>query len=390
MAHDSRARMRTILYDGWPLAYAPNSPGALHTLTLLEAHPPDFEPILALPALPPEWFSGRFQTRLLPASNTSRGRLSWEQRTLPAIAREMGASLVHLTSSSPGLFSQVPNIISPAGFASALGVMENDYHAAGSLPQWDSGQNKSLSERLRQSFSRSAYERVQTVLWPEDIGLLNSKLEPANLKQLPPIVHPAFLSDQEQVLDEPLVDSLLEDYLLYHGPYSLLSTQSLLKAWSWAAGPIGQNYPLALVGVDTILEQPLRQLLVEADLESSVRILPSLPPAQLALLYRRCTALFHPWPLSVWGDPVRHALASGRPVIAAESDRTASLVGPAAYLVSGNDTRGLGGALITVVVEEEMRENLSQAARVRSAGWDTALFQEKLSQVYRDLAVVNG
>jgi hypothetical protein len=50
----------------------------------------------------------------------------------------------------------------------------------------------------------------------------------------------------------------------------------------------------------------------------------------------------------------------------------------------------LGGALITVVVEEEMGENLSQAARARSAGWDMAVFQEKLSQVYRDLIVIDG
>jgi hypothetical protein len=380
--------MRTILYDGWPLSYAPNSPGALHMLTLLEAHPPDFEPMLALPAPPPAWFSPRFQTQLLPAANTSRGRLSWEQRTLPGLARKTGVSLVHLTSSSPALFSTVPNIISPAGFGSALGVEESEYHAAGSQDQWDPGQNKSLGERLRQSLSRSAYERVQTVLWPDDIGFLNSTLEPANLKQLPPIVHPAFLPAQEQVLDEPVVDSLPGDFLLYHGPYRLLSAQPLLKAWSWAAGPIGQTYPLVLVGVDPILEQPLRQLLREADLESSVRILPILPPVQLAFLYRRCTALFHPWPLSVWGDPVRHALASGRPVIASKSDRTESLVGPAAYLVSGNDARGLGGALITVVVEEEMGENLSQAARARSAGWDMAVFQEKLGQVYRDLAAI--
>jgi glycosyltransferase involved in cell wall biosynthesis len=163
-----------------------------------------------------------------------------------------------------------------------------------------------------------------------------------------------------------------------------------LKAWSWAAGPIGQTYPLALVGVDPILEQPLRELLRETDLESSVRILPILPPVQLAFLYRHCTALFHPWPLSVWGDPVRHALATGRPVIASKSDRAESLVGPAAYLVSGNDTRGLGGALITIVVEEEMGENLSQAARARSAGWDMAVFQEKLSHVYRDLTAIDG
>jgi hypothetical protein len=382
--------MRTILYDGWSLSYAPNSPGALHTLTLLEAHPPDFEPMVALPALPPEWFSARFQTRLLPASNTSRGRLSWEQRTLPGLARKTGASLVHLTSSSPALFSPVPNIISPAGFGSALGVEEIEYHALGSPDQWDPGQNKSLAERLRLSLSRSAYERVQTVLWPEDIGFMNNKPQPANLKHLPAIVHPAFLPAETKGLDEPIVDSLPEDFLLYHGPYSFLSAQSLLKAWSWAAGPIGQTYPLALVGVDTIMEQPLGQLLREADLESSIRILPSLPPIQLALLYRRCTALFHPWPLSVWGDPVRHALASGRPVIAAKSDRAESLVGPAAYLVSGNDTRGLGGALITVVVEEEVGENLSQAARARSAGWDMAVFQEKLSQVYRDLAMIDG
>jgi hypothetical protein len=42
-----------ILYDGWSLAYSPDSPAALHLLTLLAANPPEARPLVALPAPAP-------------------------------------------------------------------------------------------------------------------------------------------------------------------------------------------------------------------------------------------------------------------------------------------------------------------------------------------------
>ena len=43
-----------VLYDGWPLVFAPNNPAALHLLAVLAQHPPGFAAHLALPDAAPE------------------------------------------------------------------------------------------------------------------------------------------------------------------------------------------------------------------------------------------------------------------------------------------------------------------------------------------------
>ena len=62
-------------------------------------------------------------------------------------------------------------------------------------------------------------------------------------------------------------------------------------------------------------------------------------------------------------------------------------MGPAAYLVSAGkdghvDTRAMGAAIVTVIVEESVAEELSRAARERSARWEQHDFSEALQQAY--------
>ena len=113
--------------------------------------------------------------------------------------------------------------------------------------------------------------------------------------------------------------------------------------------------------------------------------MPSTSVEVLVRLYEGCTALFHPAPVSPWGGAVRRALACGKPVVAAEGALASALVGPAAYLAPMDDPRALAAALITVVVEEEVAENLSKAACQRASAWKIESFGERLGVLYARL-----
>lgn len=371
--------MIPILYDGWPLSYSPNSPGALHLLTLLEVRSGEFEPVVALPTAGPSWIPKDIPTRVVGVENTPTGRLLWEQSKLPALARELDAQLVHITTYSPALFAPIKSVISPAGFISP--PFGGPAGSAGSNRDiWEAGQREGLAERLRRSLSQGTYERVLALFWPGDLPYYGTKAEPAHIKRLPPVVHPAFLGGQDQASDD-----LSETYILYQGPYNRDSVQNLLQAWSWAAGPLGDNCSLVLAGVREDLLSPLGNLITVSGLSDSIQVLPVLSPSELAGLYQGCKGLFHPGELSIWDGPLRHAMSCGRPIIAANSLLAEALLGPAAYLVPEKDFRGMGAALITIVVEEEVEERLSRAARERSAHWDLGLFREALARTYQNL-----
>ncbi len=367
-----------IFYDGWSLVYQPNSPEALHLMTLLAAHPSEHSAVIALPGESfhrlPEWV----ETRLSPTPNSERSRLRWEQRTLPALADQSGAGWMHAVGGGLPLWGRLPRMVSPAGFSDDLGTGGRASDRVGFVA------------RLREALSQGGLSRAQIWLWPQDLPVEQAG---GATYDLPPAVHPLFTqsaASEDDFLQScpewPALD-LPDAYILYHGPTSEAALRQVLDAWSWAAGSIGYEFPLLLVGLDASAQERLAALLAEYQLTGTARPLPWLPLPCLALLYRRCSALFHPMVSSPWGDPMRMALACARPVVGLEDERSSALAGPAAYLSSTQvsyaaSRRALGAALITVIVEETVAEALSQAARQRSADWDMEKLRAALRILY--------
>ena len=349
-----------ILYDGWPLIYRPDSPAALHLLGILTASQPDIEPHLALPGEPPAWLPEGVSRHIHAVADRPRLRLAWEQRLLPDLLRQTGAVLLHATSPNPPLFARVRSLVSPAGFE-----------------QVPAG--RSFWERLRLAAAQGGMSNLGGLFWPDDLPPPQADIP---VHRLPPLAYPT--PGDERTADDASLDGLdlPEGYVLYHGPSSEAALRRLLSAWSWAAAPLGDIYPLVAVGLDRASSQRLLALSVESGLGDSVRSLPGVSPESLGRIYQRSAALFHPAEEPPWGGPVRLALAHGRPVVSAESARTSALVGPAAYLVNGEDSRLLGAALITVLVEEGVAGGLEEAGKQRAAAWSLEAFGRELSKAY--------
>ena len=371
-----------IIYDGWPLVRRPLGPAALHLLALLAYLPSEVEPVIALPAPPPGWLKN-IPTKVHSTPDTDIAHLEWEQRRLPQLARALDASLLHLTTPAAPLFGQPVSVISPGSF--------NELHQRGEHPVLK--EPKPLSVRLRESLARGGLSRVGGIFWPA--GLPPPDL-PAPIFFLPQVVHPSFTPTPEpggEIGDNNSPSAmgslhrvdLPETYVLYHGPTSAFWLEHTLQAWSWVASSIGEYYPMLLLGLDRQARRTLTGLEAKFNVSGSVRALPSLSPDDTPALYRGCSALFHPTPLSPWGGPVNSALACGKPVIAAESTLADALVGSAAYLAPLDDARALGAALITVLVEEEVAEKLSLAAQKQAAGWHSSTFGQELLAAYHEI-----
>lgn len=365
--------MLRVLYDGWSLVYGPNSPAALHLLALLALLPPEIEAEVALPGAAPAWLPPGIQRHVQPMPDTPRAHLVWEQRTLPQAAERCKADLLHLVSPTPALFGRTPTVVSPAGLPGDAGT----------------GPRRGFFDRLRAS-TYGGMGRVDALLWPEDLPV-NESIQAqlaggaARLFRLPPLAFPG--------LGFPVGNPPAEDldlpgaFVLYHGTDHPQALRRLVDAWSWPAGSFGESYPLFLLGLGDTARASLPALLREYGLEATVHALPVLSPGGVAGLYRGCIALLHPAPSSPWGDPVRAALVYGKPVVAADTPLARALVGPAAYLLPENDARSMGAALITILVEDSVSEQLSNAARQRAAAWDMSAFGPRLLDAYRSFGL---
>jgi glycosyltransferase involved in cell wall biosynthesis len=341
-----------VLYDGWPFVYDANGPAALHLLALLAHLPNEVQAQVAVPGEPPAWLAESHRWLVELAPNTPAGRMRWEQRSLPRLARLAVADLLHLTASYPALFGRLPNAVSPT--EAWAGHQETRERSLG------------LTERLRQSAGLGGLARIKGLFWPSDLPLPDEGTGSLPIFRLPPVIHPAFAPPSMFSAQDLSAWELPETFVLYHGPRQPAALQRLLDAWSWAAGPIGEAYPLVILGMSESERGALNGLLAGDSLAKSILPLPQVPLPALAEIYRACSALFHPAPIAPWGSPVRHALACERPIVAAGYRLSDALVGPAGYLAPADDARALGAAIITVVVEEEISEQLIREAHRRA------------------------
>ena len=375
----------TILYDGWPLVYQPNQPAALHLLALLEHHPADIPAAVALPGEPAFALPREVEVHRAAARLGDFELLAWEQRTLLQLAEALHARLVHRTMGGPALLGARKALISPAEFG-AGGWFKNGARSRGSARR-----HGSLAARLRQAAIPGGMGRARGLVWPTDLPPLNMDVP---VFSLPPVV-PRVFWDAGPRQSSPQRLELPQAFILYHGPYAWRDLRRMLDAWSWAAGSIGEDFPLVVLGLNDAVQNSLRSLAQEYGLVGTVRALPALALDDLAAVYRGCSALLHAAPVAPWGGPLRLALACGKPVVGLEDRLSDALVGSAAYLVGKGDTwqansRALGAALVTVMVEASVADSLAAQAYQRAVEWktsDPANFTQHLRAVYQLLAV---
>ena len=354
-----------ILYDGWPLCRDPNSPAALHLMTILAHLPNHIQAHLLCPEEPPAWVPEQVQTHLVPTPGNSR--LQWEQRRLPQWQKNLAVDLLHLTTETASLIDGKRTVISPTH--------------PGELPSPASDTHSRWLARLRGALAAGGSARAQAVFWPDDLPPHPNNAAIA----LPPIVHPAFTADDwSGELQIPGV-TLPDTYVLYHGPGDETTLRRALEAWTWAAGPVGQDFPMVMLGLDAEAQRLAGGVAHTLNIQDTILPLPVIPPGWVAPLYRRAHVIFHPAHVSVWGGAIRQALACGKPVVATETARASAIVGSAAILVEPGDTRRLGAGVIGVIVKEELSARLREAAIERAKNWQDSGWGEKLAMAYAHL-----
>lgn len=361
-----------VLFDGWPLVYSPNHSSSLHLLELLSNFPENCEPYLALPA------HGFLEINItrdipapvnlieIPAEKDVQSRIWWEQRILIHVADKVQTNLIHLTTENPALMGSVPIVVSPTG--------QEDINLH---------RNGSLAARLRYALSKGGFSRVRGVFWPEGLPVLDNSIP---VLKLPELVLPDFNSTDFPNKSNHSDLELPETYLLYHGPQDITSLRRLLAVWSWAADSIGELYPLVLLGITNAEKRiEFQAIAKEANLENYLIMLPQVPIQSIPSIYRGCSGVLQLGEIAAWGEPARYALACGKPLVAEESILADALVGPAGYLFKPTEIRQMGGALLAIVVNEDIAGTLSKAAAQQIANWKTNLFQERLRSAYEQV-----
>jgi len=379
--------MRLAL-NGWFFAHAPHTGSGQYLRALLEALPrlaPQHTYGLVVPSgkgqptlsAPPGW-------TLLPVNcgTSPLYKIYFEQVLFPQACRTFKADLAHVPYWGPPLASPVPLVVTVHDLIPRL------------LPEY----RGDWRVRLYTALVSAATPGAALVLTDSEASrndlLRELRLPPERVRVVLLAAEPRY-TPRPEIVDDATREKygLTEGYVLYLGGFdSRKNIRALLSAWTWAADAIGQNYPLVLAGrlpvADGQLFEDVPALVAELGLTETVKLIGFVEEVDKPALYRGALAFVFPSRYEGFGLPPLEAMACGVPVIVSNGGSLPEIVGQAGYVIPPSDTRSIGAAIITCVVEPMVNDDLRARglARAKEFAWDKvaeetlSAYQEVISQ----------
>ncbi|HUM70703.1 MAG TPA: glycosyltransferase family 1 protein, partial [Chloroflexota bacterium] len=170
-------------------------------------------------------------------------------------------------------------------------------------------------------------------------------------------------------------------YVLYLGGYELhKNVTTLLLAWTYVGQALGDEYPLILAGKkpETTSDSypDYDGYIQKLGIGDYVRWIGYVDEADKPSLYRNAETFVFPSRREGFGLPVLEALACGTPVVTTNATSLPEVVGEAGFAVDPDDARGMAGAIIATIVQDDLAKELRATAVTQAAkfSWvDTAV-----------------
>ncbi len=316
-----------IAVDGSPLIDRPNSPISLHFVEWLSAlHGAGTSVTLLYPPgdLPP--IPIEISTLAVAPNEGAWSRMRFEQRDLPRAAGELNADLLLVGEGNAPLVSPCP-IATVSSFAR-------------------SHKSQSLATKLALAAGIAGSRGANARLFPGDLS------HPSDRTEYAPFVAQAF---------KAIPQEKGEEYVVCYG-FNRKDIPLILSAWTFVDGSLGDTVSLTFLGADPAVTSQIHWTAAELGIEASVRTQSEVTYDGLPKLYGEAAAYLGT-EFAAAGQPLRWALAAGVPVVGLKTPNFESVLGGAAYLVPPGDSRSLGAACLTVLIQERVSEPLREKGR---------------------------
>jgi len=142
--------------------------------------------------------------------------------------------------------------------------------------------------------------------------------------------------------------------------------------WRRITGRTGYKLVLAGESPSRAFEQKLRQRVRELELEDVILFLGYVPGIHVAILYQQAAVFVLPTVMETFGHPFVEAMASGTPVVCADTEFARELCGDAVLYFPAGDAQALAHALEVVISQPSVAVRMREAGRHRAKmfSWD--------------------
>jgi len=309
------------------------------------------------------------------------GKVWFEQRSYPAAVKKIGADIAHVPywgaplSSPAKLIVSVLDVIPLALPVYRQGFFNNLYVSLVRSTAQGAGHILTLSEASKQDI-------IKYLEIPAD------QITPTYLaadERYTAIADPAADEAVRQKYDLP------DEFALYFGSFDIRkNVNQLLLAWTYVGQPMAEFVPLVLAGRQpkewgTPLFPDLKAYAKELNIEHYLQWIGEVDEVDKPALYRLAKVLIFPSLYEGFGLPPLEAMACGTPVVTGKVSSLPEVVGDAAYLVDPRNERDMAGAILALLVQDDLHQHMSNLGRGRASNFSWRKTALKTLQVYRDI-----
>jgi len=309
---------------------------------------------------------------VLPISTRFRGDLGkvwFEQRAFPRGVARLKADIAHVPYWGPPLRSTAPLVCTVLDVIPLI------------VPEYRTGFKNRLYTGLVLAAARGA-GRLLTLSNSSKqeivrrMGIPEERITVTYLAA-DQTFHPEASREQDQAVRERYGLADVDDFVLYLGSYAVhKNVRQLLAAYTYVAQGLGPGVPLVLAGhIPAAWGTPrfpdLPGYIAEIGLADYVRWIGPVDEADKPALYRLASVFVFPSRYEGFGLEPLEAMASGTPVVACAISSIPEVVGNAAFLVDAGDSRAMGGAILSLLLQPEHAALLRERglARARDFSW---------------------
>ena len=296
------------------------------------------------------------------------GKIAFEQQQFPQACLDVSADLAHVPYWGSPLYSPVPIVVTIHDLTTHLIPEYRRTPQTRAYNALVTASAKGANHIITDSF----YSKLDLV---EHFAIPEAKITAIYLGVNTTLYKPEsqFLLDMAIQQQYDLPDS----YVLYLGGYSIhKNVPTLLQAYRYVANALGEDYPLLLAG-----KKPTKvsahfpdydAIIHELELEKFVRWIGFVEEEHKPVLYRSASAFAFPSRAEGFGLPPLEAMACGTPVVTTNATSLPEVVGNGAFTVDPDDVRGMGGAIIATIVQENLAKELRERGleQVKQFQWE--------------------
>ncbi|MCC6602515.1 MAG: glycosyltransferase family 4 protein [Anaerolineae bacterium] len=310
----------------------------------------------------PEAVPPSVKVKLVPVRPGNLGKVWFEQRLFPQACRAVGATVAHVPYWGGPLQSPVPLVVTVHDLTTML------------VPEYRRPFLTRLYNALVSASARGA-TRIITDSEASKRDIIDHLHIPADkIERIYLAAGSAFSPQDSGLLEMAILRKydLPDFYVLYLGGYELhKNVTTLLLAWTYVGQALGEDYPLILAG-----KKPTQSNEIYPDYDSYiqqlgigdyVRWIGYVDEEDKPVLYRNAETFVFPSRREGFGLGVLEALASGTPVVTTTASSLPEVLGDAGFAVEPDDARGLAGAIISTVIQDNLRAELKQKAAQQAA-----------------------